>query len=127
MGDNQTYPVVIFDGSCGFCRSSLNYLCKKYDFSSVRFIPYSDEIAKSWNFPAEINIEHKKYMFYISNTKEFYKGYFAFQQLFKTNKKTRAFSYVMRFKFIQLPGRAMYMVISKNRKKLSGGSSSCAI
>jgi predicted DCC family thiol-disulfide oxidoreductase YuxK len=125
--ESQDYPIVVFDGTCGFCKNVLNFLKSKYDFSGVTFLPYSDETAVLWKFPEEIVEQHKNYMFFVVNSTEFHRGYFAFQQLFAANEDLKKISNLMRFRIIKLVGKAVYMVISRNRRKLSGRNASCGI
>jgi len=127
MKNDKTYPVVVFDGSCGFCLSCLNYLQKKFDFSNVCFLPYSHENAKLWNFSKEVIEQHHTYMFFLKSNTECYKGYFAFQKLFSCNKSLKVISFFMKFKIIEVVGRGIYLLISKNRRKLSGRNASCGI
>ena len=127
MQNPKNYPAVVFDGSCGFCRNILNLLRKKFNFSNVEFIPYSKDAAILWNFPQEINLCHDRYMFFLTTESECYKGYFAFKNLFKTNKNLKIVAFFMGFKVIEIIGRAIYILISRNRGKLSGRNASCGI
>ncbi len=127
MQNDRTYPVVVFDGSCGFCQNSLKHLQAKFDFKNVSFLPYSDENAKLWNFSKEVISQHHKYMFYLENSTDCYKGYFAFQKLFSRNESLKAISFFMKFKVVEVIGRGVYILISKNRRILSGRNASCGI
>jgi predicted DCC family thiol-disulfide oxidoreductase YuxK len=127
MQSPRSYPAVVFDGSCGFCRAILNFLQKRFDFSNIEFIPYSKEASILWNFPEEVNLGHDSYMYFLSTESEYTKGYFAFKNLFKTNKNLKRVAFFMGFKLIEIIGRVIYILISKNRSKLSGRNSSCGI
>ena len=127
MQSSGKYPAIVFDGSCGFCRNILNFLRKRFDFSNIEFIPYSKDAAILWNFPEEVNLGHDRYMYFLSTESEYYKGYFAFRNLFKTNKRLKLVAFFMGFKLIEGIGRVIYMLISKNRSKLSGRNASCGM
>ena len=127
MKASEFYPVVVFDGSCGFCRNILNFLRDRYDFPGVNFLPYSNENAELWNFPPEIIERHNTYMYYMTSSTEFHRGYFAFQQLFAVNKDLKNLSHWMRFRVFKIFGTMIYILISRNRRRLSGRNSSCGI
>ena len=121
------YPIVVFDGSCGFCLKSLKFLRKRFQFKDVNFLPYTEENARIWNFPREVIVNKDRYMFFLTNNKEVHKGYFAFRMLFKTEGRLIVLHHLMLLKPIEIVGRWVYMLISRNRSRISGKNSSCGI
>jgi len=121
------FPIVVFDGSCGFCRKSLSFLRSRFDFSGVAFVPFSESNAIEFNFPREVSLNHTKYMYFIASETNFFKGYFAFTNLFKMDPRLKFISALMGFKIISLPGILVYNTVSKYRKKLSGSGSQCGL
>jgi predicted DCC family thiol-disulfide oxidoreductase YuxK len=127
MENHQKYPIVIFDGKCGFCKKSLEFLRERYQFTEIQFLPFSEENAKIWAFPIEVIANHDRYMFFLSSKTEIHKGYFAFKMLFKTDRRLVILHHLMRLKPIEIAGRWLYRIVSSNRSRLSGSNSTCGI
>jgi predicted DCC family thiol-disulfide oxidoreductase YuxK len=123
----RSNPIVVFDGSCGFCRKTLNYLQIKLDLSNFIFIPFSQSHAQKWNFPQEVILNYDKYMYVITPEGDIYRGFFAFKYIISKENNCKFINRILDIKLIQLLGLLTYKIIASNRGKLSGKNSTCGL
>ena len=124
---NQYNSVVVFDGSCGFCRKSLTLLKTKFGFSEFLFIPFSQKDAEKWNFPQEVILNYDKYMYVITKEGDLHRGFFSFKYLFQNGSNLKFINRALDSKVIETLGRLIYRIIANNRRMLSGRNSRCGL
>lgn len=118
------YPVLLFDGDCSFCTTSIN-LIKKYAKNSVHIIPYQKVNLKEYGLDENYC---ERYIHFICQNKNKYTGAKAFSEFFRyCGFRGRVLGSVIRFFEIFKLSTLIYSIISKFRHKLPGGTPECKL
>ncbi len=121
----DTYNV-IFDGDCGFCQSSVNFIKRLDWLNKFQFIPFQDK-KQFQNYKQLTEEMCKKEMFLVKPKGNHYGGYDAFRIIFVFIPVTFVVSWIFFLPGITQIGRAVYKLIAKNRHKIKINGSSCKI
>lgn len=111
----DTYVLVIYDGMCGFCDSSIQFILDNEPSEHLRFVAFQSEIGQELlnNFKIETNLDS---IVVIENGR-YYKKAKAFLKIL--NHIHSPLSYLKYFRFIPTSIlNPFYDVIAKNRYKL---------
>ncbi|MEK3887574.1 thiol-disulfide oxidoreductase DCC family protein [Bacillus sp. FSL K6-3431] len=117
-------PVILFDGVCNFCDSSVQFIIKRdpnsyFHFTSLQS-PIGQSLLKEYNVPANIDS-----MVLIENDKLFYR---TSASLRICGRLTGLWKLLYIFLLIPPPIRNIfYHIIAKNRYKWFGKKDSCTL
>jgi len=113
--------IIIYDGICGFCNRSVQFILEHKPNDSVRFVSYQSDKAKP--FLEKYKISDMSSILLIEN-ETYYDKSTAVLKIAKTlDSKWRYLYYLIN---IPLSIRDfVYMIISKNRYLLMGKNNSC--
>lgn len=121
---NLPDKIVLYDGVCNFCASSVQFIIKHDASNSLRFAslqsPLGLELLKAYSMPASL-----EGVVFIENNKAYFKSAAAIQIANYFGgfwKWMRIFSIFPRFL-----GDFIYDIIAKNRYKWFGKKDSCMI
>lgn len=120
---------VIYDGDCGFCQSTVNFI-KKFDWlNKFAFLPFqNEETLKTFN---KLTPEMcKKELFLVElqgNIKKYFAGYDAFKIMTLFIPMTMIISWFFFLPGVVQVGRMVYKIIARNRHKIKVGNQSCKI
>lgn len=115
--------VVIYDGECGFCKSTVD-LIKQLDWlGKFEFIPFQEKgILEKCNLTKEMC---EKEMFLVMPDGKFYGGYDAFKIMALYFPVTFLISWFFFLPGITHLGRSVYRRIAENRHKIKIGNKVC--
>ena len=68
----QSHPIIFFDGVCGLCNQSVNFILNRDGKGKFRFAPLQGETAKGCLSPK--NYENLNSLVYLNERGEFYKS-----------------------------------------------------
>ena len=121
---NANKYIVIFDGDCGFCQSTVN-LIKKLDWlKSFEFTPFQNEgVLKKYNSVTKEMCEKEIYL--VSENGKYYGGYDAFKIMSVYLPLTFLISWFFFLPGVVQIGRLVYKLIAKNRHKIKIGNKVC--
>jgi predicted DCC family thiol-disulfide oxidoreductase YuxK len=122
----QSNHIVFYDAGCGFCNKVVNFMRPRY--LNINFTP-SNKIS---NFPGLLSskeiLDLKNYLYLVKlDSRENYKGYYAFQKIAQMKRKTFLIYLIMRVPGVIYLGKIIYKFIAANRSKISGSGSNCEI
>jgi predicted DCC family thiol-disulfide oxidoreductase YuxK len=124
--DPQFNYIVFYDGGCGFCKDVVTFMLPRY--LDINFVP----AKKISDFPGLLSSKEifdlRNYLYLVKlDSKEKYKGYYAFQEIAGIKRKTFLIYLVMRLPGVVYLGKILYKFIALNRSKMSGSGSNCEI
>ena len=120
----MTQDLVIYDGDCGFCQSTVN-LIKRLDWlRKFNFSPFQNKniLHKYKQLTEEMCI---KEVFLITPSGNYYGGYDAFRIIFVFLPLTCVLSWILFLPGITQVGRFLYKVIAKNRHRIKFRNNTC--
>jgi predicted DCC family thiol-disulfide oxidoreductase YuxK len=122
---NKPNFTVIYDGDCGFCMRSLNYL-RKTDVRKVfSYLDFHDEVVVRNRFPslAEVKSTDFESAMYVVDPKGLvFRGFFAFRRLIWASPLLWILIPFFYFPGARLLGPKTYAWVANNRSRLSSGS-----
>jgi len=116
--------ILIFDGDCGFCTTTANYIDRKFQgkltvepwqFSDLAKFGLTKEQASA---KVQLNVNGKNYA-----------GHAAFAKLLRLhpNPLVKLVGVILVIPPINLVSRSGYLLIAKYRQKLPGGTPACEL
>lgn len=117
--------IILFDGVCNFCNSSVNFIIKHDKKGYYKFAPIQSEIGKVLCEKLAIDLQRVDSIILIEN--DFYK--IKSSAILRIAKKLNG-GYPLLFGFIIIPRffrDAIYDLIARNRYKWFGRKESCMI
>jgi len=121
--DKMTPLVVLWDGDCGFCLKSLDWVKSKNPEGKITYLSFHADKAKSWC--NVIGIENLQKSMYVIKENRPYPGAEGFQILLLRIPNWRWLGTLMGWPVIKQIGQLGYLVIAKNRTWL--GKHSCKL
>lgn len=116
--------IVLWDGDCGFCRNSLEWVKKRKPQGEIEYLSFHEEKAKKWR--DQIGLEAlQKSMYVIEGDKNFYGGSEGFRILLSRIPRYQWLSFLMGLPLVKQCCRIVYSFIAKNRLRF--GKHSCKI
>lgn len=110
--------LVLWDGDCGFCKQSLDWLKRQNLQGEIQFISFHDKKVASWK--KKIGTENlQKSMHVIENNKNIYAYAEGFRILFSRSPKWKWLSFLMGLPLIKQCCHFGYTWIANNRFRLS--------
>lgn len=122
---DKKYSIVLFDGVCNFCNTSVQFMIKRDVKDLLRFAPLQSEVGKLLIEKYQINISEIDSVIIIENDKPYYYSTAAL----KIAKKLSGF-YPLLYSFIFIPSfirNPIYKWVARNRYKWFGKKDSCMI
>ena len=124
---NQNKFIILFDGVCNLCNTSVNFIIKKDKKNKFMFTSLQSDVAKKLllQFNSKINDNNLDSIVLIKQNKIYYKSTAAL-----IIGKELKFPYNLSFLFIIIPKFIrdfIYDVIAKNRYKWFGKKDTCII
>ena len=116
--------IVIYDGDCGFCQSTVNTLKKLDWLKSFIFIPFQNETVLT-KYPFITKEMCEKEIYLVSENKKYYGGYDAFKIMSVYLPLTFLISWFFFLPGVVQIGRLVYKLIAKNRHKIKIGNKVC--
>jgi len=119
---NANRAVLIFDGDCGFCTSTANFIERKSS-SSIEVHPWQFIEVSKFGL-TEAQVSSKVYM--VVNGESF-AGHAAFAQILiqQRNLLIRAVGHLLMYPPLSWIARPGYALVAKYRHKLPGGTPAC--
>lgn len=112
--------VVVFDGDCGFCKSSVNVIRKLDWLKKISYIPFQQEgVFNKYKFLTKEMCS--KELFLILPSGKCYGGYDAFNRILLILPITFLFSWFFFLPGIIQVGKWTYKLIAKNRHRFGSG------
>lgn len=122
---SKNKSIILFDGVCNLCNSSVNYIIKHDKTEHFLFVSLQSDVAKEillQNNSNKINLET---IILVENEKTYYKSTAALRIIKKLNGLINVlYLFIIIPKFIRDP---VYDFIAKNRYKWYGKKDSCMI
>lgn len=117
---------VIYDGDCGFCQATVNFVKKLDWLRKFDFIPFQMEgVFEKYD---QINKERcKKELFLIKPNGKYYGGYDGFKIMSVYMPLTFLISWFFFLPGITQIGRMIYKIIAENRHKIRIGKKICKV
>ena len=120
----MTKYLIIYDGDCGFCETTVNVLKELDWLNKFQFIPLQDEMGfQKYKQPTKEMCE--KEIFLIKPNGNHYGGYDAFKIMFVFLPLTFFLSWIFFLPGVTHFGRLVYKTIAQNRHKIKTGSNKC--
>jgi len=115
-------PTLIFDGDCGFCTSTANYILK-YSKTPVEIQPWQWAELSEYGLLASEAADRV----YLVDGGQTYGGHEAFAQLLRLQKNPllSAFAFLMLVPPFCWLAKAAYALVARYRHKLPGGTPAC--
>jgi len=115
-------PILIFDGDCAFCSSSIRLITKVIQ-NHPKIKPFQ------WTDIESLGITQKECLsavqFYKNETNR-YSGAQAFSQFLKlSNQPWKLLGYFLDLPIIRWVSKVIYSLVAKNRYRLPGGTPAC--
>ncbi len=117
--------IVLFDGVCNFCNSSVNFIIRHDKKAHFKFAPIQSQIGKVLCEKFEIDLKKIDSIILIENDQFYFKS----SAILRITKKLNGV-YPLLFGFIIIPRfvrDAVYDLIARNRYKWFGKKESCMI
>ncbi|WP_130734718.1 thiol-disulfide oxidoreductase DCC family protein [Flavobacterium sp. J27] len=111
----DTYTLVIYDGMCGFCDTSIQFILENKPSNKLRFVAFQSEIGQQLlhTFQIEANLDS----IVLIENRRYYKKAKAFLKIL--NYVNSPLNYLKYFRFIPTGIlNLIYDIIAKNRYKL---------
>lgn len=120
----QAKPLLIFDGDCGFCTTTSNYIAKRSK-NSIEISPW--QFTDFTNLPVTAEQCADQVYFLVEGVP--YGGHEAFAMLLKTQKNflLKAAGSVLMWKALRFITKPAYRLTAKYRHKLPGGTPACKL
>jgi len=118
---NQTgqRPLLLFDGSCGFCKMSVQALQKMDLFSVLEYVNFYDYIDRNEPLPAGLtNDDVLRRMYLVEDSTDRYGGYVVFRRICWYMPMLYPLIPIIFFPGMGIAGPLLYDLIAKNRKCL---------
>ncbi|MDH7446097.1 thiol-disulfide oxidoreductase DCC family protein [Aquimarina sp. 2201CG14-23] len=120
----QNKSIIIYDGVCGFCNKSVQFILQNKPNSEIRFIAFQSEIAKELMAKKEIKTDMSSILL-VENGKLYSKSSAVLKVLNKLNTRWK---YLYYFIIIPAPIRDFcYSIIAKYRYIIMGSSDQCRL
>jgi predicted DCC family thiol-disulfide oxidoreductase YuxK len=120
----QREPILIFDGDCAFCSSSIR-LVKKVISSHPQIKPFQ------WTDLSTLGLTEKEcresVQFYKDQNNRFSGAQSFAQFLILSSKPWNLFGYFLELPLIKWIAKIFYGLIAKNRYRLPGGTPACKL
>jgi len=111
--------VVMYDGVCGFCNTSVQYVLQQRPMDHLRFVSFQSELGETIRTHLDIN-EDLDSIIVVDRDKYYKKSKAVFKIL---NYIQSGWKYLKYFKFIPTPiCDFVYSIIAKNRYKIQQNS-----
>lgn len=123
--NHEHTAIVLFDGVCNFCNSSVNFIIRHDKKAHFKFAPIQSEIGKVLCEKFEIDVQKIDSIILIENDQFNIKS----SAILRITKKLNG-TYPLLFGFIIIPRfvrDAAYDLIARNRYKWFGKKESCMI
>lgn len=115
-------PILIYDGDCSFCSTSIRFLKKKLPIN-IKMEPYQLADLKVLELTVEECRREVQFIDYIGRRSS---GAAAFANLFRLGSKPwKLLSRVMKFPVIRVLADVVYHWVATNRYRLPGGTPTC--
>ncbi len=115
-------PTLIFDGDCGVCSNSVNWLHRQADFQSVPFqaVDYS---------PFKLSPADVQQQVWLIEGEKKSGGVAAFARVFQRSPKfpIRVAGYLLALPVLRHIAQLVYQVVAKYRHRLPGGTAACRL
>jgi len=120
----QVKPLLIFDGDCGFCTTTANYIAKRSN-NSIEIKPW--QYVDFTNLPVTSAQCADQVYFLIDGVP--YGGHEAFAMILKSqsNELLKAFGSILMLKALRFITKPAYRLTAKYRHKLPGGTPACKL
>ncbi|WP_078888888.1 thiol-disulfide oxidoreductase DCC family protein [Streptomyces sclerotialus] len=120
----RTRPVLVFDGDCSFCTSSVRFI-ERHLRPRCASIPWQRAPLASFGVPRR-RAEHE--VLWVTPTNEVHGGAQAVAKLLMSAGKGWAvLGATLTFPPMRWLARALYQLIAHNRHRLPGGTPACAL
>jgi predicted DCC family thiol-disulfide oxidoreductase YuxK len=122
--DNNIVPVLIFDGDCGFCTTSSNYV-SSHSSTPIRVEAWQLTDLTQYRLTPEL--ASAKVQLYAGG--ELFAGHRAFSKILRLQKQWywKALGWVLVFPIISLLSSFGYYLVARYRHKLHGGTPACQL
>ena len=118
--------IIIYDGDCGFCQTTVDLINKLDWLHSFKFVPYQkDDTLEKYNFLTAEMCEKQIYL--VKPNGRYYGGYDAFKIMSLYLPLTFLISWFFFLPGIVHLGRFIYKVIAANRHKIRLGNKMCKV
>lgn len=112
--------ILIYDGSCGICAKTINYLVEKrvvskHELVAIKTATHLKEVSEKYH----LSLEKFDEMILIDNHRRF-NGYYAFKQLFKVSNSNM--KYIFKLPFSDFFGNHLYKIFARKRHLFSKNS-----
>lgn len=122
MNPKEKLPLlVIWDGDCGFCQKSLQWIQRQNPEGNITYLSFHSEEAAPWR--DKIGIENLQRSMYVIEDDQFFAGSDGFRILLSHIPEYRWLSTLMGWPLIKQLCRGGYRIIAANRNLL--GKHSC--
>lgn len=119
------YSIIIFDGVCNFCNSSVNFIISRDNKNAFKFAPMQSSTGQQMLATHNISSDNIDTFLLIKNGKAFIKSDAA---LSVAQELRKPWSYLTILRFIPKPIRDyFYSLIARNRYKWFGRREHCMI
>lgn len=122
---NEKHKIVLFDGVCNLCNSSVNFVIKRDKKNIFKFAPLQSEIGRELTSKFSIDTSKVDSIILIDGEKHYEKSSAALYIA-----KNLSGAYPLLFGFMIMPKfirNAVYDYIARNRYKWFGKKDSCMI
>ena len=122
---HSEHPIILFDGVCNLCNSTVNFVIKRDKNSTFRFAHLQSETARSLLEKHQLDGKGVDSIVYIENDRVYIKS-IAVLKILRHLKQPYPLLYI----FIIIPPfmrNAAYNLIAKNRYKWFGKSDNCIV
>ena len=121
----QNKLTIIYDGDCGFCQSTVDFIRKLDWLNKFDFVPFQQEgILKQHTYLTQEMCEQEIYL-YKKDSNKYHGGYDAFKIMTLYIPLTFTFSWFFFLPGVVHLGRIVYRIVAKNRHKIKIGNKSC--
>jgi predicted DCC family thiol-disulfide oxidoreductase YuxK len=120
----QAKPLLIFDGDCGFCTTTANYIVK-HSKTAIEIKPW--QYVDFTNLPVTSEQCADQVYFLIDGVP--YGGHEAFAMILRSqrNVSLKAFGSILMLKALRFITTPAYRLTAKYRQKLPGGTPACKL
>lgn len=125
MNDLKEKGIVLFDGVCNFCNSSVNFIIRKDDTDYFRFLPLQSERGKTLVSKFNLDPENLQTVILLEGGRIYTKSTAALRIARKLKGGWRLF-----YGFVVIPAfirDLVYNLIAKHRYKWWGKRESCMV
>lgn len=122
---NLPKQLIIFDGVCNFCNSTVNFILRHDESGVFKFLPFQSDRAKEILLSLNLSPDYLGSIIYIENGIAYFKSTAALKIL-----KQVGGIYKLLYVFIVVPPfirHFVYDLIANNRYKLFGKKETCMV